>query len=371
MKKDIPVVVVAKYLLVVATAFALAVFIAQNDAAAQPAPAKSGGLSSAATPYVSTGTFAVRVTEATWRDEPRKRDVPVRIYSPAVEKSGEKPDDKKSADSKNAPATFPVLLFSHGLGGNRLGGKLWAEHWASHGYVVVAMQHAGSDEALWKDKPKLEIIGSMKAGMSFNNLALRVNDVHFVIDEVIRRTKEKEAAFANADPKRLGMSGHSFGAQTTLAVSGQSVGGAGKFTALDERIVSSIAFSPNARNKTGMPKQFGEIRVPFFSVTGTKDGAILDDGTKFEDRILPYENMPAGGKYLAVFESGDHMVFGGHELGARRPETPRDRVIQADVKAATQAFWDATLKNDESARKWLEGGGAKNLLESGDKFVFK
>ncbi len=358
MKKDLP--VLGKYLLVVAATLALMYVIAQNADATTAAPSSAA---SDRAPYLSVGTFAVQVSEANWRDSARMRDVPVRIYSP------------KEADRKTtAYGRFPVILFSHGLGGNRAGGKLWAEHWASHGYVVVAMQHAGSDESLWKNREARDRISSMKSAMTLSNLGLRVGDVRFVIDEVVRRAEAKEAAFANADPKRLGMSGHSFGAQTTLAVAGQKAGSIGGQSGLDARIVSAVAFSPNARNKINVARQFGDIRIPLFSITGTKDGSILDDGTRYEDRMLPYENMPAGGKYLVVFEGGDHMVFGGHDM-VRRASTARDGEIQEGVKAATLAFWNTTLKNDEAAQQWLSAGlntpGFKSMLDARDVYASK
>jgi hypothetical protein len=65
------------------------------------------------------------------------------------------------------------------------------------------------------------------------------------------------------------------------------------------------------------------------------------------------------------------MVFGGHELTGRRPETTRDREIQAGVQAATLAFWDATLKQDESARKWLDAGRVKATLGDKDLYLSK
>jgi predicted dienelactone hydrolase len=233
------------------------------------------------------------------------------------------------------------------------------------------MQHAGSDKSLWKGRAPRDLDRNLKSGISLNNFVLRVGDVHFVIDEAVRRTSDGESAFAHADPRRLGMSGHSFGAQTTQAVSGQKAAIFGGQAGRDTRIVAAIAFSSNAHNKINLARQFGDIRIPLFSITGSEDGSILGDGTQYQDRMLPYENMPAGGKYLAVFDGGDHMVFGGHELGARRPETARDRVIQTGVKAATLAFWNATLKNDESARKWLDSGGFKSILDAKDFFASK
>ena len=233
------------------------------------------------------------------------------------------------------------------------------------------MQHPGSDESLWKGVAARDIAVSMKAGMTFTNLALRVGDVHFVIDEVLRRAALGETPFANADPKRLGMSGHSFGAQTTLATVGQKPPLSDGQSGLDSRISAAIAFSPNARNKTNLARQFGDIKLPFFSITGSDDGSILGDGTKPEHRRLPYENMEPGQKYLAVFDGGDHMVFGGHAFGQHRPETVRDKEIQASVMAGTLAYWNATLKQDIAARRWLEQGGYRAAIGSKDTFEQK
>lgn len=350
MSRNLP--ILRKFLLAAATCAAV-LLSAQQYAIAQ-APAGTS---------VPAGAFVVRQSDATWRDAVRERDVPVRVYVPAVPEGPPAP---------TATGTrFPVILFSHGLGGSREGGKLWAAHWASHGYVVVAMQHPGSDESLWKDSEPRDVSRNLKSGMTLKNLNLRVGDVRFVIDEVIRRAAEADAAFANVDVTRIGMSGHSFGAQSTLAVSGQKAGAFGGPPALDSRIMAAIAFSPNARNKFNVARQFGDIRIPFFSITGSEDGSILGDDTRPQDRTAPYQNMPAGDKYLVVFDRGDHMVFGGHDLGRRRPETARDREIQAAVKAASLAFWNATLKRDEAARKWLVSGGFKATLDGKDVFASK
>jgi predicted dienelactone hydrolase len=331
-----------------------AVAIAQYATAAAPTAVVNASVETFSKP----GGFAVQPSEATWRDNVRNRDVPVRIYTPA-------------ATDVAKEKRFPVILFSHGLGGNRAGGRLWAEHWVSHGYVVVAMQHIGSDDSLWKDRPLGEREEGLKSGVTMNNLGKRVGDVRFVIDEIVRRTGAGDAAFARADPKRIGMSGHSFGAQTTLAVAGQKAPNLGGQAGLDTRIVAALAFSPNARNKNNPARQFGDIQIPFFSITGTEDGSILGDGTRYQDRMLPHEYMPLGDKYLLVFDGGDHMVFGGHTLGARRSETARDREIQMRVKSATLAFWNTTLKNDESAREWLLSGGLAAILDTRDKFAAK
>src|SRR5262245_29770001 len=68
------------------------------------------------------------------QDKSRSRDIPIRIYLPAQE----------------SPA--PVVLFSHGLGGTRQGNAYCGKHWAARGYVVVFLQHADSDDSVWRKK---------------------------------------------------------------------------------------------------------------------------------------------------------------------------------------------------------------------------
>ncbi len=60
------------------------------------------------------------------KDAKRSREIPIRVYLPT---------DKTAA---------PVVLFSHGLGGNREGSAFLGKHWASRGYVAVFLQHHNS-----------------------------------------------------------------------------------------------------------------------------------------------------------------------------------------------------------------------------------
>jgi predicted dienelactone hydrolase len=345
-----------RYLAVVATSCLLAFVISTQARASTQAPLKAAPIETAsadtsAHAYASAGPATVQVIEETWRDAARGRDVPVRIYTPAADTA---PKEK-----------LAIVLFSHGLGGNRAGGKAWGEHWASHGFVSVHIQHAGSDDSIWKSKRAAQAEADLKGAMTINNLSLRVGDVHYVLDELGRRARADAGwPWRALDQSRIGMSGHSFGAQTTLAVSGLQSAGVGGMAGYDKRITASIALSPNARNKRALDKQFGGITMPFMSITGTLDGAVLNDDTKPTDRELPFRHMAPGNKYLLVMDGGDHMVFGGHTLGSRRAETARDREIQADVKAASVAFWKAHLRNDASARTWLASTAAMSESNS-------
>src|SRR5438128_334928 len=54
-----------------------------------------------------------------WKDPSRDRTVPVKIYFPT---EGDGP--------------FPVIVFSHGLGGNREAYEYLGRQWAANGYIV-------------------------------------------------------------------------------------------------------------------------------------------------------------------------------------------------------------------------------------------
>ena len=345
-----------RYMLVVATSCLLAFFISREGRAASAPPAVSRSV------YESVGLFKVESTDETWEDKARKRRLPIRVLFPATVQ----PESAKK---------FPVVVFSHGLGGSKSAGKLWGEHWASHGYIVVHVQHPGSDESIWRNKPTGQVAANLKSAATMTNLGLRVGDVHFVIDEIVRKSATTDAIFQNADSRKIGMSGHSFGAQTTLSIVGQVSPAVRGQSGFDKRVAAAIAFSPNARSKTKMEKQYGDIRLPFFSITGTKDGAVLNDATTAEDRTLPYTHMPAGDKYLLVMGGGDHSVFGGQTF-ARKVSSERDDEIQSDVKAASLMFWNAYLKGDVEAKKALaakrdEPSSLAALLTPADRYDIK
>lgn len=241
-----------------------------------------------------------------------------------------------------------MVLFSHGLGGTRLAGKVWGEHWASHGYLSIHLQHPGSDAAVAKAAVRGEGRDAVAGALTPRAFAERVQDVRFVLDLIERAPVRIHRAAARADPKRIGMSGHSYGARTTLALAGERVPFAAGEHA-DARVVAAIAFSPYAPPPPeSWPRRFGAIRMPVLSVTGTEDRDVVG-GNSAEVRREPFRHMPPGGKYLLVLGGADHMTFNGHDRGG----AVDDAAIHARVKAYTLAFWHAHLNADAEARAWL------------------
>ena len=288
----------------------------------------------------------VQVCEARWTDPVRdNRQVPVRIRMPA------------------GSGKVPLVLFSHGLGGSLDSGTDWAQAWAQAGIAVITIQHPGSDRGIFRD-------GGLRTAMSPEQLFARAGDVHFVLDEVARGRHEGTCDLSRIDRRRVGMSGHSFGAITTEVVAGEHLAGARFPNLSDPRIDAAIAFSPSPPRMGSDAEAFGGIAMPFFSVTGTADSVPITPWIKPEDRQRPYRAMPPGGKYLLVLDGANHMEFNGQDT-LRNGMKP-DPHVRAVTIAATTAFWRATLLNDAAAKRWLaDRDGLKAMLQPADRFEAK
>jgi predicted dienelactone hydrolase len=280
------------------------------------------------------------------KDKAREREIPIRVYLPETEKA------------------VPVVIFSHGLGGSRDNNPYLGNHWAKRGYVVVFVQHAGSDESVWKDVPALQRMAAMKKAASAEAFSDRVKDVPAVIDALENWNKEKSHALCGRmDLDHIGMSGHSFGAVTTQAMAGQSYGG-GRITYLEKRIDAAVMMSPSKPRLGDVKTAFGGIEMPCLLLTGTKDDSPIGGGTP-EDRLEVFPNLKKAPAWQAVFDGATHMDFGERKTILRKNKDSR---YHEAILAQTTAFWDAQLKGDEAAGEWLNGAGAKKALDAKDKW---
>ncbi|GEM_PF-152800 len=287
--------------------------------------------------------------EVTVLDSPRKRDIPILVYYP---------------ESKTP---LPAVLLSHGLGGTRNTSAYLAEHWAKRGYVVVALQHPGSDDSVWKNTPILRRMAAMKKAASSENMELRTGDVSAALDQLEKWNQQSDhKLFQRMDLQRIGMSGHSFGAVTTQAVAGQRYWGTAKYT--DKRIKAALPMSPSIPAIGSATQAFSEIKLPWMCMTGTDDNSPIGKSSA-EDRKLVYTNLPKDDKYQLVMYEALHSAFTENQLpGDRQKKNPNHHKV---IKSLSTAFWDTYLKADPRAKKWLQGSGPKKLLEKNDLWEIK
>lgn len=291
----------------------------------------------------------VETLELTIKVQDRSRDIPVLIYLP-----------------KSTEPTA-VIIHSHGLGGTKETSPFLGKHWAARGYVAVFTQHPGSDDSIWKDVPALKRMGEMRKAASAQNLILRTGDIPAVIDQLEKwNADESHPLHGRMDLKHVGMSGHSFGALTTQYVSGQSVLGKPRYA--DERICAAIPMSPSTPKLGDAKKAFGEVKIPWLCMTGTHDVAPIGDAD-MESRLGVFPALPDTGKYELVLDGAEHSVFTERALpGDSKQRNPNHHRA---IMAISTAFWDSYLREDATAKAWLESDSVRSVLETEDKWQRK
>ncbi len=279
-----------------------------------------------------------------WLDASRRREIPVRMRWP------------------DGSAPCGLVIYSHGLGGNREGGDVWGRAWQDAGIAVLHLQHAGSDTAALRDGPR-----ALAAAANAEQLFARVTDMRFALDEALRRGREG-GAWARVRGDAIGAAGHSFGAQTTQALAGQRYAAAGPALA-EPRFAAFIALSPSPgrKNPASLAEQFGAITRPFLALTGSLDGDPLDKSVEAitpQRRASVYDGLPPGRRALLWLDGADHMTFGGgngtRRLTARQgPLARADGAAQAEprhralVAQITAAWWRWRLLGDTAAQAAL------------------
>jgi pimeloyl-ACP methyl ester carboxylesterase len=125
---------------------------------------------------------------------------------------------------------FPVLIFSHGWGGTRTQSTYLMEELASHGYVVVAIDHTyGALVTVFPDDrvvlQKTDILERDQSDEEFNRSAntligVWAGDVRFILDQLeAMNDGDLESTFeGRLDLDRVGIFGHSTGGGNAVQV---------------------------------------------------------------------------------------------------------------------------------------------------------
>jgi pimeloyl-ACP methyl ester carboxylesterase len=212
--------------------------------------------------YADWGPYSVGTAEGTVPG-PDGLTLTAQFWFPSADAQGEPvtydgllPGEATEGLEPLCDAPWPVVAFSHGLGGVRWQSPFFVEHLASHGYFVVAVDHAGS-------------------GLFDTNFA-QIGAV------AMRRPLDVAAAFDGAadqypdciDPEAgYAVSGHSFGGYTAFAVAGAELNnplGGGKTHRGDDRVWATIGLAPWDGSGV-ITDGNADIEVPALILTGRQD----------------------------------------------------------------------------------------------------
>jgi pimeloyl-ACP methyl ester carboxylesterase len=218
------------------------------------------------------------VSDFDWVDATRDRAVPVRLYWPA----------QVAGDT-----VVPLVVFSHGIGGSRMGYSYLGKHFASHGIASLHLQHVGSDRQLWFGNP-FGVVSRLWKAASEDEAIHRVRDLRFSLDALLDRSAYGE----RIDRTRIAAAGHSYGANTVMLAAGATLQRNGHSVEFrDPRIRAALLLSaPPFYGEAAQDRILGTLTLPSLHVTATEDVI----------RVPGYYSTPDD--RLAVFDAAGSRV---------------------------------------------------------------
>jgi len=212
---------------------------------------------------------------------------------------------------------FPLIVYSHGSGGQRYVSAFLTEALAARGFVVISVDHTGNtalDEFTGTQLPRDEIV------------RLRPVDIRAEIDAMAAANDDPASMFAGAvDSSRVGLVGHSAGSTGAL----QSVADGGTATDADVRAV--VGMGPYIDPVTD--DQLASIDLPAMLVSGTRDTT-----TPIRTQTQrAWKGLGAHPLYRVDLTGAGHQSFSDvcyyQELAAAKPETAAPIVEAIDTFA--------------------------------------
>lgn len=281
--------------------------------------------------FLKTHKYSIGQVTLEFNDEKRKRPVKTEIWYPTMDTTqfnvtSEYPFKlpPTSKDASIVQKRFPLILLSHGTGGNRISQMWLACEIASTGYIVAAVNHFGN--TLDNKIPEY-----------FVKVWHRPLDISFVIDNLLTHSTFSP----RIDTAKIGMAGFSLGGYTTIALAGGIIDykmlkeysgtaegknefnvpelgdvsklitteiieeGNGAFRYLkDERISAFVAMAPAIGQGFQDESQFSFVNSPVLII-----GAENDKRAPVNTNAKHYKNLIKSSEYIELEGKAGHYIF--------------------------------------------------------------
>ena len=189
---------------------------------------------------------------------------------------------------RNAPVRngkYPLVIFSHGNGGNRHQNTFWCDFLASYGYIIASPDHVGNASITFLNGKPVTYQASQRAASAVD----RPKDMIFLLEQLTRWNNGAEKRFAGKLLVHdVCASGMSFGAMS-----------AGNVVAMDSRFKSMIAMSGASFTRTN-------LTIPSLWMLGEEDRTIGSIGNLL---IRSHHAMHTGPSFLLELKEGGHYSF--------------------------------------------------------------
>lgn len=275
--------------------------------------------------------------------------------------------------------SVPVVVISHGIASSRKTFQYMAEHLASHGYAVVALEHIDTSAEKF-----VRFLWGKEGPPSPQDLLLRPRDITAALD-FLTEQQASDPALAKLSLSSVGVLGQSLGGYTVLAAGGAEIDplflaqecqsslterpslnvslllqctllelpADTPLTVADERVGAIISLNPLTSSifgRSGLQK----IDVPVMLMAGTNDYVT----PALPEQIEPFDWLEAPSKTLVVMEKGTHFSFLDREARSVLPFSdgltgPDPLQARGATQALSLAFFNRHLLNDAEADVFL------------------
>lgn len=281
----------------------------------------------------------------------------------------------------NRSADVPVIVISHGVASNRQTFTYLAKHLVSHGYAVVAVDHADTTTEKFS-----RFLAGLEGPPDSQSLLHRPKDISAVLD-ALEQMQVEDLAVRSLNLTSVGVIGHSLGGYTALASAGAQIQrnlllevcsqpvdeqpllnlsmllqcrfnelpDHASLNVKDERIQAVMAINPLTSHIFGS-SGMEALTVPTMVVASTDDYFV----PALIEQIEPFQWISAEEKYLAIIENGTH--FTALDAGEQVFPTP-DFLIGADpalaqpaLRSLTLAFFNRHLLDQAESEVYLSSG---------------
>ena len=190
----------------------------------------------------------------------------------------------RDAEPARAHGKFPLVIFSHGQAAIRWQSTFYTVLLASHGYVVVSTDHEGGT--------LFDVVRGQLQNVAVG-IETRPVDVTYLLNR-LGRLKEDDPMYGLFDLEKIGVTGHSFGALTSLRVA-----------ATDKRVKAIVPQAPVDANVAwlGLPQPV-VLGLPVL-IEAAHDDHTLEWDTSIEPTLLVMKDP----LWLLDITHGGHFTF--------------------------------------------------------------